>query len=116
MVKTTERPRAARLPAARRRNPFVDKLKGLASLLTVLAIVGGVPNLLVTLFGAPWPSQMPDKDFLYSQLGGRSQTLARRLNSGIELLARPASPTLPPASDMNVRETTTKLGVHRMAS
>ncbi len=143
MVKTTERPRAARLPAARRRNPFVDKLKGLASLLTVLAIVGGVPYLLVTLFGAPWPSQMPDKDFLYSQLdatailkiiaaviwiawahfvlcliteavaesrgrglspqvplGGGSQTLARRLISGIVLLAGTASVTVPAAQAM----------------
>src|SRR5262245_20551656 len=127
MAKTTQqRPRAARLPQARRRNRFGELLKGLFSLVAIVAIVGGVPYLLWTWFGAPWPDQVPDRDLLFSQLdanavlkiiavviwlawlhfvvcliaeaaaerrgrgisprvplGGGSQTLARRLISGV---------------------------------
>ncbi len=69
MVKTTQqRPRTARLPQARKSNRFGELLKGLFSLVAIVAIVGGVPYLLWTWFGAPWPDQVPDRDFLFSQL------------------------------------------------
>ena len=140
MVKTTQRPRAARLPQRSQGGRFGELLKGLFSLVAIAAIVGGVPYLLWTWFGAPWPDQVPDRDFLFSQLdanavlkiisvviwlawlhfvvcliaeavaerrgrglspriplGGGSQTLARRLISGVALLAGTAGVTVPVA-------------------
>lgn len=138
MVKTST---PARLPVRRSANPVKDRLKGLASLLAILAIVGGVPYVLLTFFGPPWPDHAPNRDLLFSELssesilkiltffiwvawlhfvvclvveaaaerrghglapsvplGGGSQTLARRLISGVVLLAGAASVTLPAAT------------------
>lgn len=73
MVRTSTAPnRAARLPVARSAHPFRDRLKGLVSLVLMLGIVGGVPYLLVTLFGPPWPEQMPTRDVLFSELDAQS--------------------------------------------
>ncbi|ONI73633.1 hypothetical protein BWI15_09335 [Kribbella sp. ALI-6-A] len=141
MVKTTDPVRAARLPQRGSGGGAADRLKGLASLLAVLAIVGGVPYVLLTFFGKPWPDRMPTRDVLFSELtietvlgiigffiwlawlhfviclaaeavaeirghglsprvplGGGSQTLARRLVSGVVLIAGAASVTLPVAN------------------
>jgi hypothetical protein len=141
MVKTSAPVRAARLPARRSSSPVKDRLKGLVSLVAILAIVGGVPYVLLTFFGKPWPEQVPSRDLLFSELsaesvlkiivffiwvawlhfvicliaeavaegrghglsprvplGGGSQTLARRLVSGVVLIAGAASVTLPVAN------------------
>ncbi|MEV6414898.1 hypothetical protein [Kribbella sp. NPDC051718] len=140
MVKTGEPVRNARLPQ-RSGGGAGDRLKGLASLLAIVAIVGGVPYVLLTFFGKPWPSRMPSRDLLFDELsaktiigiiaffiwvawlhfvicliaeavaevrghglspriplGGGSQTLARRLISGVVLIAGAASVTLPVAN------------------
>lgn len=142
MVRTTGTPQraAARLPQ-RPPTSAGDRLKGFASLLAILAIVGGVPYVLLTFFGTPWPDQMPNRDVLFGELtaesvlgiiaffiwvawahfliclvaeaiaerkghglsprvplGGGSQTLARRLISGVVLLVGAASVTLPVAN------------------
>ncbi|WBQ01819.1 hypothetical protein [Kribbella sp. CA-293567] len=140
MVKTGEPVRNARLPQ-RSSGGAGERLKGLASLLAIVAIVGGVPYVLLRFFGTPWPDQVPDRDFLVNQLtaetiigiitffvwlawlhfvvclvaeaiaeikghglsprvplGGGSQTLARRLISGVVLIAGAASVTLPAAT------------------
>ncbi|TWD84370.1 transcriptional activator [Kribbella amoyensis] len=141
MVKTGDPVRSARLPQRGSGNSAADRLKGLVSLLAILAIVGGVPYVLLTFFGTPWPDQMPTRDVLFSELsietvlgiigffiwvawlhfvvclaveavaeirghglspriplGGGSQTLARRLISGVVLIAGAASVTLPVAN------------------
>ncbi|MEV6286379.1 hypothetical protein [Kribbella sp. NPDC051770] len=141
MVKTTDPVRSARLPQRSAGSAAADRVKGFVSLLAVLAIVGGVPYVLVTFFGKPWPDEMPSRDVLFSELsietvlgiigvvvwlawahfvvclvaeavaevrghglspriplGGGSQTLARRLVSGVVLIAGAASVTLPVAS------------------
>jgi hypothetical protein len=141
MVRTSEPVRSARLPQRRSGNPAADRLKGFVSLLAILAIVGGVPYVLLTFFGTPWPDKMPNRDMLFSELsaetvlgiiaffiwvawlhfvicliaeavsevrghglspriplGGGSQTLARRLITGVVLIAGAASVTLPTAS------------------
>ncbi|MEV8371253.1 hypothetical protein AB0P21_00850 [Kribbella sp. NPDC056861] len=140
MVKTGEQVRNARLPQ-RSDGGAGERLKGLGSLLAIVAIVGGVPYVLLRFFGKPWPDQMPNRDVLVNQLsaetligiitvviwlawlhfvvcllteavaeikghglspriplGGGSQTLARRLISGVVLIAGAASVTLPVAS------------------
>ncbi|HZO68248.1 MAG TPA: hypothetical protein VFB74_24890 [Kribbellaceae bacterium] len=154
MVKTIQPARAARLPQRPSHSRVLDWLKGLASLIAILAIVGGVPYLLVTLFGAPWPSRVPDRDFLFNQLdseavlkiiacviwlawlhfvvclvteafaerrgrglppqvplGGGSQTLARRLISGVVLLAGTASVTVPVAQAVSMPGISTQASV-----
>ncbi len=154
MVKTTQPARAARLPQRKVRNRGLDWLRGLFSLIVIVAIVGGVPYLLVTLFGPPWPSELPDRDFLFSQLdaeavlgiiaffiwlawlhfvvclvteavaerrgrglapqvplGGGSQTLARRLVSGVVLLAGTASVTVPVAQAATMPSVSTQATV-----
>lgn len=140
MVKTGQHVQAARLPQ-RSGGGAGDRLKGLLSLVAIVAIIGGVPYLLVRFFGTPWPERMPNRDVLFSELsaetiigiitffvwvawlhfvicliaeavselrghglspriplGGGSQTLARRLVSGVVLLAGAASVTLPVAN------------------
>jgi hypothetical protein len=140
VVKTGEPVRNARLPQ-RSGGGAGDRLKGLASLLAIVAIVGGVPYVLLRFFGTPWPDQMPNRDVLFNELGaetiigiitffvwlawlhfvicligeavaevrghglspriplgGGSQTLARRLISGVVLIAATGSVTLPMAS------------------
>ncbi|MGC4941568.1 hypothetical protein [Kribbella sp. DT2] len=68
MVKTTDPVRSARLPQRGAGSAAADRLKGFASLLAVLAIVGGVPYVLLTFFGKPWPDQVPSRDVLFSEL------------------------------------------------
>lgn len=68
MVKTTDPVRSARLPQRGSGSAAADRLKGFASLLAVLAIVGGVPYVLLTFFGKPWPDEMPSRDVLFSEL------------------------------------------------
>jgi len=69
MVKTSEPPvRSARLPKGRSGSGAADRLKGFVSLLAILAIVGGVPYVLLTFFGTPWPDKMPTRDVLFSEL------------------------------------------------
>lgn len=140
MVKTGDPVRNARLPQ-RSGGGAADRLKGLVSLVAIVAIVGGVPYVLLRFFGTPWPDRMPNRDVLFDQLtaetvisiitffvwiawlhfvicliaeavseirghglspriplGGGSQTLARRLISGVVLIAGAASVTLPVAS------------------
>ncbi|ADB32362.1 hypothetical protein Kfla_3301 [Kribbella flavida DSM 17836] len=140
MVKTSE-PVRARLPQRGSRSTGADRLKGFVSLLAILAIVGGVPYVLLRFFGTPWPDRMPSRDVLFSELtietvlgiigvvvwlawlhfvvcliaeviaeirghglspriplGGGSQSLARRLVSGVVLIAGAASVTLPVAN------------------
>ncbi|MDX6263293.1 MAG: hypothetical protein QOH84_4981 [Kribbellaceae bacterium] len=140
MVKTGAPVRNARLPQ-RSGGGAGDRLRGLFSLVAIVAIVGGVPYLLLTFFGTPWPDRMPNRDVLFDELsaqtiigiiaffiwvawlhfvicliaeavaevrghglspriplGGGSQTLARRLISGVVLIAGAASVTLPVAS------------------
>src|SRR5215207_796331 len=72
MVKATAPVRPARLPAGRSPSPVKDRLKGLASLLAILAIVGGVPYVLLTFFGHPWPDQAPSRDLLFEELSADS--------------------------------------------
>lgn len=151
MVKTTQRGQAARLPQRSSGGRGGELLKGLFSLVAILAIVAGVPYLLWTLFGAPWPSEVPDRDFLFSQLdadavlkiiafviwlawlhfvvcliaeafaerrgrglsprvplGGGSQSLARRLISGVVLLAGTASVTVPVAQAVTLPTVSTE--------
>src|SRR4029078_4236365 len=38
------------------------------ALLAILAIVGGVPYVLLRFFGTPWPDTMPSKSMLFSEL------------------------------------------------
>lgn len=140
MVKTSEPLRNARLPQ-RSGGGAGERLRGLASLVAIVAIVGGVPYVLLTFFGTPWPDQLPNQDVLTDALstetvigiitffvwlawlhfvicliaeavaevrghglspriplGGGSQTLARRLISGVVLIAGAASVTLPVAT------------------
>lgn len=140
MVKTGDPVRTARLPQ-RSGGGGADRLKGLVSLLAIVAIVGGVPYVLLRFFGTPWPDRMPNRDVLFDALtaetvisiitffvwiawlhfvicliaeavseirghglspriplGGGSQTLARRLISGVVLIAGAASVTLPVAN------------------
>ena len=68
MVKTNEPVQAARLPQRRSGSPGADRLKGFVALLAILAIVGGVPYVLLRFFGTPWPEQMPSRDVLFSEL------------------------------------------------
>ena len=68
MVKTNEPVQAARLPQRKSGSPGADRLKGFVALLAVLAIVGGVPYVLLRFFGTPWPEQMPSRDVLFSEL------------------------------------------------
>jgi nucleoid-associated protein YgaU len=68
MVKTNEPVRAARLPQRRSASPGADRLKGFVALLAILAIVGGVPYVLLRFFGTPWPDTMPSRDVLFSEL------------------------------------------------
>ncbi|GAA2832023.1 hypothetical protein [Kribbella solani] len=68
MVRTNEPVRAARLPQRAQGSPGADRLKGFVALLAILAIVGGVPYVLVRFFGAPWPDKMPSRDMLFSEL------------------------------------------------
>ncbi|GAA0945916.1 hypothetical protein GCM10009554_41220 [Kribbella koreensis] len=71
MVKTSEPVRNARLPQ-RAGGGAGDRLKGLASLLAIVAIVGGVPYVLLTYFGKPWPSRMPSRDVLFDELSAKT--------------------------------------------
>ncbi|MDX6295548.1 MAG: hypothetical protein QOH50_4623 [Kribbellaceae bacterium] len=141
MVKSSAPVRSARLPQRGSGNAAADRLKGFVSLLAMLAIVGGVPYVLLKFFGTPWPDKMPSRDVLFSELstetvlgiiaffiwvawlhfvicliaeavaevrghglspriplGGGSQTLARRLITGVVLIAGAASVTLPTAN------------------
>src|SRR3954447_11644730 len=68
MVRTNEPVRVARLPLRRSSSPGADRLKGFVSLLAMLAIVGGVPYVLLKFFGTPWPDKMPSRDVLFSEL------------------------------------------------
>ncbi|MEU8221683.1 hypothetical protein [Kribbella sp. NPDC048915] len=68
MVRTNEPVRAARLPQQRSGSPGADRLKGFVALLAILAIVGGVPYVLLRFFGTPWPDSMPSADMLLSEL------------------------------------------------
>ncbi|NEA37242.1 hypothetical protein [Streptomyces sp. SID13031] len=140
MVKTSEPVRNARLPQ-RPGGGAGDRVRGLVSLVAIVAIVVGVPYVLLRFFGTPWPDQLPNQDVLTDALtaqtvigiiaffvwiawlhfvicliaeaiaevrghglspriplGGGSQTLARRLVSGVVLIAGAASVTLPVAS------------------
>lgn len=140
MVKTSEPVRNARLPQ-RSGGGAGDRLRGLFSLVAIVAIAGGVPYVLWTFFGTPWPDHVPNRDVLFDELsaqtiigiiaffiwvawlhfvicliaeavaevrghglspriplGGGSQTLARRLISGVVLIAGAASVTLPVAN------------------
>ncbi|HET6989032.1 MAG TPA: hypothetical protein VFI00_20570 [Kribbella sp.] len=68
MVRTNEPVRVARLPQRRSSSPGADRLKGFVALLAILAIVGGVPYLLLRYFGTPWPDKMPNTSMLFSEL------------------------------------------------
>ncbi|TDD59887.1 hypothetical protein E1263_13220 [Kribbella antibiotica] len=68
MVKTSEPLRSARLPQQRSASPGTDRLKGFVALLAILAIVGGVPYVLLRFFGTPWPDQVPNWNVLMSEL------------------------------------------------
>ncbi|GAB2645062.1 hypothetical protein [Kribbella swartbergensis] len=68
MVRTNEPVRTARLPQRRSGSPGADRLKGFLALLAILAIVGGVPYVLLRFFGTPWPDRMPSRDVLFSEL------------------------------------------------
>ncbi|MPZ61104.1 MAG: hypothetical protein GEU93_07380 [Propionibacteriales bacterium] len=68
----TTNPRAARLPAynptPRRRRG--EKLRGVLSLIAILALVFGVPWALWTYGGgAPWPSSAPSMEWLTGKIG-----------------------------------------------
>ncbi|TCO50006.1 transcriptional activator [Kribbella antiqua] len=69
MVRTNEPVRSARLPQQRSASPGADRLKGFVALLAILAIVGGVPYVLLRFFGTPWPDELPSRDVLFDQLG-----------------------------------------------
>ena len=159
MVKTTQQTRAARLPQRSSGNRFGELVRGLFSLVATLAIVGGVPYLLWTLFGPPWPDEVPNRDVLFSQLdanavlsiisvviwlawlhfvicliaeiaaerrghglspriplGGGSQTLARRLISGVVLLAGTASVTVPVAQAVTTPSLSTESTISSSAT
>lgn len=68
MVKTSEPVRSARLPQRTAGSAAADRLKGLVSLVAILAIVVGVPAVLIKFFGTPWPDKMPSRDVLFDQL------------------------------------------------
>ncbi|MFI6677023.1 BTAD domain-containing putative transcriptional regulator [Kribbella sp. NPDC050470] len=68
MVRTNEPVQSARLPQRRSGSPGADRLKGFVALLAILAIVGGVPYVLLRFFGTPWPEQVPSRDVLFSEL------------------------------------------------
>ncbi|MFF0268415.1 hypothetical protein [Kribbella sp. NPDC004536] len=68
MVRTNDPVQAARLPQRRVGSPGADRLKGFVALLAILAIVGGVPYVLLRFFGTPWPDKMPSKSMLFSEL------------------------------------------------
>ncbi len=68
MVRTNGPVRAARLPQQRSGSPGADRLKGFLALLAILAIVGGVPYVLLRFFGTPWPDHIPSRDVLFSEL------------------------------------------------
>ena len=68
MVKTSEPVRSARLPQRKAGSAAADRLKGLVSLVAIMAIVGGVPYVLLKFFGTPWPEKMPTRDVLFDQL------------------------------------------------
>ena len=68
MVRTNEPVRAARLPQRRSSSPRADRLKGFLALVAILAIVGGVPYILLRFFGTPWPDKMPSSSMLFSEL------------------------------------------------
>lgn len=68
MVRTNEPVRTARLPQRRSGSPGADRLKGFVALLAILAIVGGVPYVLLRFFGTPWPDRIPSRDMLFSEL------------------------------------------------
>ncbi|HEY3563027.1 MAG TPA: hypothetical protein VGL05_36430 [Kribbella sp.] len=72
MVRTNEPVQAARLPQGRSGSPGADRLKGFVALLAILAIVGGVPYVLLRFFGTPWPDEMPTKSMLLSELSIRT--------------------------------------------
>ncbi|MGZ0146178.1 hypothetical protein ACXJJ3_03855 [Kribbella sp. WER1] len=72
MVRTNDPVRAARLPQRRSTSPGADRLKGFLALLAILAIVGGVPYVLLRFFGTPWPDSMPSKSMLFSELSIRT--------------------------------------------
>ncbi len=72
MVKTGEPVRAARLPQQRSASTAADRLKGFVALLAIVAIVGGVPYVLVRYFGTPWPDQMPKWNVLFDELDIRA--------------------------------------------
>ncbi|MEV4264462.1 hypothetical protein [Kribbella sp. NPDC049584] len=72
MVRTNEPVRAARLPQRRVGSPGADRLKGFVALLAILAIVGGVPYILLRFFGTPWPDKMPTSSMLLDELSIRT--------------------------------------------
>ncbi|MER7247709.1 hypothetical protein [Kribbella sp. NPDC000426] len=72
MVRTNEPVRAARLPQRRAGSPGADRLKGFVALLAILAIVGGVPYILLRFFGTPWPDKMPTSSMLFDELSIRT--------------------------------------------
>ncbi|MFI5733159.1 BTAD domain-containing putative transcriptional regulator [Kribbella sp. NPDC051587] len=72
MVKTSEPVRTARLPQQRSASPGADRLKGFVALLAIVAIVGGVPYVLLRFFGTPWPDQMPNWNVLVDELDVRA--------------------------------------------
>ncbi|HET6740508.1 MAG TPA: hypothetical protein VFH76_16290, partial [Kribbella sp.] len=53
-------------------SPGADRLKGFVALLAILAIVVGVPYVLLRFFGTPWPDEMPTKSMLLSELSIRT--------------------------------------------
>ncbi|MET7282797.1 BTAD domain-containing putative transcriptional regulator [Kribbella sp. NPDC005582] len=72
MVKTGEPVRSARLPQQRQASSGADRLKGFVALLAIVAIVGGVPYVLLRFFGTPWPDQMPKWNVLFDELDIRA--------------------------------------------
>jgi hypothetical protein len=72
MVRTNEPVRAARLPQQTGGSPGADRLKGFLALLGIIAIVGGVPYVLLRFVGTPWPDKMPSTDALFSELDVRA--------------------------------------------
>ncbi|MFK4085620.1 BTAD domain-containing putative transcriptional regulator [Kribbella sp. NPDC020789] len=72
MVRTSEPVRTARLPQQRSASPGVDRLKGFVALLAIVAIVGGVPYVLLRFFGTPWPEHMPNWNVLLDELDIRA--------------------------------------------
>src|SRR5690242_15619903 len=72
MVRTSEPVRSARLPQQRSASPAADRLKGFVALLAIVAIVGGVPYVLLRFFGTPWPDRMPNWNVLLAELDIRA--------------------------------------------